>query len=780
YKMKGAGALRRGGGGQNNKKNTLGAKGGGLLRKLDPLKHILSGQKLQPKSTQNPMKRQKLPEPGAGRGDGGELEDVDDISIEEYKKSEINTLKRVRDHVLDHGDALDNFDILDDSQTVFTYASDDIASLEILGQDQQHLNRGGKRYQGLDADLDALENLQQQQAEQANNQQKMGRKEKARRKLEKKLHEAKMIHFKELPPFKRIFWRDTVHMSDEEQRAIRVRNKVRIEQTLLKNNSFEVSATTTETSTTTTTTTTTSENKEKEKDKEIVIPRPITAFNDRDLPNSMRAYIEFLTKKHQAIKEPTPVQMQCWSAILGGNDVLTIAQTGSGKTLGYLLPAIPHIMAQMKERQMRSKEKSVFRNIRSPIVLVIVPTRELAQQVESVCKPMKSKLGVHSIAVYGGIKAHGQKEILAEEHNEIMIATPGRLVDLIERSHEVAGLLSRVTMLVFDEADRMLQLGFGDQLQKISEQIRPDRQTLMFSATFPKAMQEAAAKWLNQPLKIRVKSSAANEENTSVITKNVRQVVRVVEGKDRFEHLSAFLQMVINKEQLLRNRSLILIFVNQIKNVKPLMNQIEKMLTNMRGAKRSTKVGCIFGDMKQEERDQSINDFKSGKINIMVATDILGRGIHINNLRFVINYDFPTSLEQYIHRVGRTGRQGNKGHSVTYFVASAQNTPMARGLIRILEECQQQVLPALTEVANNYFGPLAEMPDLRPEASKDDESDFSLEDDSDFDYDMKEDGDDDEDEDEDEDEGVDPNDDEEEDYEGEEEEVEDDDQDVDE
>eukprot|EP01132_Coremiostelium_polycephalum_P006136 gene6136-7644_t len=460
------------------------------------------------------------------------------------------------------------------------------------------------------------------------------------------------------------------------------------------------------------------------------------SFSDPDIPQSMQTYLEFLQKKYTAITQPTPVQSQCWPSVLSGDDVLTIAQTGSGKTLGYLLPVIPHILTQMKQRtNIKSEKNSLISNSnKGPIVLIIVPTRELAQQVESNCKPLRSKFGIHSLAIYGGIESKGQKDTLGQEHNEIVIATPGRLVDLIQNSAEVVGLLGRVSVLIFDEADRMLQFGFGDQLQKISEQIRPDRQTLMFSATFPKPMQEAASRWLKSPLKIRVKSSSVNQENTAIVSKDVKQVIKVVPEKERTDQLLKFLKMVIDKESLLRNRSLILVFVNQIKSVKPVLSQIEKLLAAQTG--RKTRCGAIHGDMKQLERDKIISEFKSGKVTILVATDILGRGIHINGLRFVINFDFPTSLEQYIHRVGRTGRQGNKGHALTYFTNTPQNVPMAKGLVKILEECKQQVAKELVEVAQSFLGESMEAPKLYEnegfqEDEDDDEFDTS---DSDFDF----------------------------------------------
>ncbi|KAK5583664.1 hypothetical protein RB653_005262 [Dictyostelium firmibasis] len=634
------------------------------------------------------------------------LEDVDDISYEEYKKSEINTKLRVKDHVFEGGDEYDNFDILgsdDDcfADNIFEFDTTDYGSTDFLSDDQisqfkRQLKKDNvsKEYHlkgGQDNDNNKKKNKKNNDDDDEDdddennnkNQTKLSKKEKERIKQEKRLQEAKKIQFKELPAIKKRYWKDTMkQLNSEDHREMRIKIKANV------STSFEGQE----------------------------IPRPILKFDDQDLPLSMKKFIQFLTTKYPSITAPTPVQSQCWPGILSGQDILSIAQTGSGKTLGYLLPAIPNILEHLRQRKIRrqqmtmqeklenKKKSNILKNTNmGPMVLIIVPTRELAKQVESSCKPLRSKFNIHSIAIYGGVDANEQKDILGQEHNEIIIATPGRLVDLIQRSKEVVGLLGGVGMLILDEADRMLQLGFGDQLQKISEQIRPDRQTLMFSATFPQTMQDAAKKWLTNPLKIRVKSSSTNQGSTSIISKNVKQVVKPILEKEKSKYLTTFITSIMKKELLLRNRSLILIFVNTIKSVKPILTVIEKMCEQFR--ERKYKCGAIHGDMKQFERDSVIDNFKSGKISILVATDILGRGIHIGGaLRFVINYDFPSSLEQYVHRVGRTGRQGNKGHALTLFTDTPQNTPMARGLIKILEECKQQTSPDLIKLADNFNG----------------------------------------------------------------------------
>ncbi|KYQ93723.1 hypothetical protein DLAC_05112 [Tieghemostelium lacteum] len=683
----------------NNKKKTIVAR-----TPVDPLKELQNAKK----ERKVVIKKRKV------QINENRLEDVDDITLEEYKQSEINTLKRVRDHVFEGGDEFDNFDILGENgdfeeEPVFEFTQSDIASTEILNDEQIYQLRKKHKSSNIIPKDDFIDNTQvneedeedEKSKQEQQNKTKMSKKEKERLAIEKKLLEARKIQFALLQPFKKSFWKDSLQkLTEDDHRNMRIKLKAKVELCVGSNRK---------------------------------VPRPVLDFEDDDLPESMRDYLQFIQNKNPDITTPTPVQSQAWSCIMTGSDVLTIAQTGSGKTLGYLLPSIPHILAQQKYRQTQllKKKKSTSQiSKQGPVVLIIVPTRELAKQVESSCKPLRSKFNIHSLAVYGGVDAQEQKEILGQEHNEIVIATPGRLVDLINNSKEVIGLLGSVTMLIFDEADRMLQLGFGDQLHKISQQIRPDRQTLMFSATFPQPMQEAAKKWLNQSdhMKIRVKSSTVNQESTAIVSKNVKQVIKVIKDSERFKHLSSFLKSIMEKEAAMRNKSLILIFVNQIKFVKPLLNQIEKLLHSEKKIK--IRAGSIHGDMKQFERDQMVNEFKSGKISILVATDILGRGIHINNLRFVVNYDFPTSLEQYIHRVGRTGRQGNKGHSLTYFSDSISNKAMSKGLIKILQECNQQVSKELQELSDSYHGESMETPNLFESSGtlEDDDQDEELND----------------------------------------------------
>jgi superfamily II DNA or RNA helicase len=220
-------------------------------------------------------------------------------------------------------------------------------------------------------------------------------------------------------------------------------------------------------------------------------PAPVTSFDHPSYPDSFK---KILSKAN--ITLPTPIQMQCLPAILNGCNVLGISPTGSGKTFGYLLPMLPHVHHQMMRRQQASSGPSSGPSLASPIALIIVPTRELALQVVASCKLFKTIYQMRSLAIYGGLEKKTQVEKLSDHPTtEIIVATPGRLLDLLSSSDLV---LDRVTYLVIDEADRMLALGFEEQLNAINECIRPDRQTILFTATFPGKLRESSTKWMGE------------------------------------------------------------------------------------------------------------------------------------------------------------------------------------------------------------------------------------------------------------------------------------------
>ncbi|KAG8052844.1 hypothetical protein GUJ93_ZPchr0001g32315 [Zizania palustris] len=313
--------------------------------------------------------------------------------------------------------------------------------------------------------------------------------------------------------------------------------------------------------------------------------------------------------------EPTPIQSQGWPMALRGRDLIGIAETGSGKTLAYLLPAIVHINAQ-----------PILAPGDGPIVLVL----KFGPQVRDLQK------GV-----------------------EIVIATPGRLIDMIE-SHRTN--LRRVTYLVLDEADRMLDMGFEPQIKKIVSQIRPDRRTLYWSATWPKEVEQLARNFLFDPYKAIIGSEELKANHA------ICQHVEILSESQKYNKLVNLLEDIMDGSR-------ILIFMDTKKGCDQITRQLR-----MDGWPTLS----IHGDKSQLERDWVLSEFKSGKSPIMTATDVAARGLG--------------SLEDYVHRIGRTGRAGSKGTAYTFFTAA--NARFAKDLINILEEAGQKVSPELANMGH--------------------------------------------------------------------------------
>ncbi|CAI0446302.1 unnamed protein product [Linum tenue] len=360
--------------------------------------------------------------------------------------------------------------------------------------------------------------------------------------------------------------------------------------------------------------------------------------------------------------EPTPIQAQGWPMALKGRDLIGIAETGSGKTLAYLLPALVHVGAQPRLAQGEG-----------PIVLVLAPTRELAVQIQEEAAKFGARSNTRSTCVYGGAPKGPQIRDL-KRGVEIVIATPGRLIDMLEAQHTN---LRRVTYLVLDEADRMLDMGFEPQIRKIISQIRPDRQTLYWSATWPKEVETLARQFLRNAYKVII-GSADLKANQSI-----NQVIEVVTDVQKYNRLANLLKEVMDGSR-------ILIFTETKKGCDQITRQLR-----MDGWPALS----IHGDKNQAERDWVLSEFKSGRSPIMTATDVAARGLDVKDIKCVINFDFPTSLEDYIHRIGRTGRAGAKGTAFTFFTHG--NAKFARHLIKILAEAGQVVPPALSDMARS-------------------------------------------------------------------------------
>ncbi|KAJ2726777.1 pre-mRNA processing RNA-helicase [Coemansia sp. Benny D115] len=359
-------------------------------------------------------------------------------------------------------------------------------------------------------------------------------------------------------------------------------------------------------------------------------PKPATSWSHFGLPAACADVI----RSQEGLVKPTPIQAQAVPAILSGRDVIGVAKTGSGKTLAFILPMLRHIKAQ---RPLAQGE--------GPIGLVMTPTRELAVQIHRECKPFLKPLGLRAVCAYGGSAIKDQIGEL-KRGAEIVVCTPGRMIDLLCANSGRVTNLHRVTYLVLDEADRMFDMGFEPQVSKITQGVRPSRQTVLFSATFPRQMEALARKILRRPLEIVVGGRA-------LIPPEVAQHVEVVENKDKFVRLLAILGQSFNDNP----ETLALVFVDRQEAADGLLRDLMR---------RGYVCNSLHGGKDQTDRDQAIADFKNRVYSVLIATSVAARGLDVRGLNVVVNYDCPNHMEDLVHRVGRTGRAGNKGDAFTF------------------------------------------------------------------------------------------------------------------
>ncbi|XP_074528409.1 putative ATP-dependent RNA helicase DDX46 isoform X1 [Halichoeres trimaculatus] len=352
-------------------------------------------------------------------------------------------------------------------------------------------------------------------------------------------------------------------------------------------------------------------------------------------------------KKH-SYEKPTPIQAQAIPAIMSGRDLIGIAKTGSGKTIAFLLPMFRHIMDQ------RPLEES-----EGPISVIMTPTRELALQITKECKKFSKPLGLRVVCVYGGT---GISEQIAELKRgaEIIVCTPGRMIDMLGANSGRVTNLRRVTYVVLDEADRMFDMGFEPQVMRIVDNVRPDRQTVMFSATFPRAMEALARRILSKPLEVQV-------GGRSVVCSDVEQHVLVIDEDKKFLKLLEILGHYQEKGS-------VIIFVDKQEHADGLLKDLMKA---------SYPCMSLHGGIDQYDRDSIINDFKNGACRLMVATSVAARGLDVKQLILVVNYNCPNHYEDYVHRAGRTGRAGNKGYAYTFI--TEDQVRYAGDIIKALE-----------------------------------------------------------------------------------------------
>lgn len=387
------------------------------------------------------------------------------------------------------------------------------------------------------------------------------------------------------------------------------------------------------------------------------IPAPVSNFTSLGFPEEVLRYFE-----KKGYVTPTSIQAQGWPMALSGRDMVGIADTGSGKTISFVLPALIHAKAQ-----------TPLREDDGPIVLILAPTRELATQIEEVVAEYCPFFDLRSTVVYGGASMVPQKRAL-KRGVEVLVATPGRLIDLHEQGFCP---LNRVSFLVLDEADRMLDMGFEPQLNKIIPKTPKGRQSLMWSATWPKEVRALAMDYLTDYIQVTI-----GDDNLKANSKIV-QTVEVVEWQDKKNKLLFYLQD--------KKADRIIIFCN----MKRTCDVIEEFL-----AEKGFHAASIHGDKTQAARESVIQAFKSGRKSILIATDVAARGLDVDNVKLVINYDFPKNAEDYVHRVGRTARgKATEGFAYTMFCRDDQGN--AKKLIEILNQSNQKVPTELSAMAKN-------------------------------------------------------------------------------
>jgi ATP-dependent RNA helicase RhlE len=331
---------------------------------------------------------------------------------------------------------------------------------------------------------------------------------------------------------------------------------------------------------------------------------------------------------------PYPIQQEAIPAILKKNDVLGIAQTGSGKTASYVLPILTNL-----------QELKKIKNRHIP-VLVLVPTRELAVQVQEVFKQFETSLPlrINSLAVYGGVSINPQMQALQDTH--VLIATPGRLLELVENN---AVSLSSVDTLVLDEADKMLNLGFKVEMNRIFSLLPSKRQNLLFSATLSEDLESINQVLLKKPVIIKIESES---NHIDLIT----QTGYFVEDNKK----GPLLRYLIKTNDIKQ----LLVFTSSVYEADNVSDKLRKNGIN---------ASAIHSKKSQSARTEALNNFKSGKINVLVATDLISRGIDIKFLPYVINYELPRSPKDYIHRIGRTGRAESPGEAISFVNTEAQH-----------------------------------------------------------------------------------------------------------
>ncbi|KAI5935141.1 putative ATP-dependent RNA helicase DDX4 [Manis javanica] len=392
-------------------------------------------------------------------------------------------------------------------------------------------------------------------------------------------------------------------------------------------------------------------------------PPPILTFKEANLCQTLND--NFAKAGYSKL---TPVQKYSIPVILAGRDLIACAQTGSGKTAAFLLPILAHMMSA-------GITASHSKELQEPECIIVAPTRELIRQIYLEARKFSFGTCVRAVAVYGGTHfRHSVREIV--QGCNILCATPGRLMDIIGKGKIGLG---QVRYLVFEEADRMLDMGFGPEMIKLIScpgmPPKEQRQTVMFSATFPGEFQRLARKFLKRNYLFVV----VGQMGRACV--DVQQIILPVGQYSKREKLVGILLTTGDERTM--------VFVETKKRADFIASFLcqEKIPTT-----------SIHGDRKQREREQSLGDFRCGMCPVLVATSVAGRGLDIENVQHVINFDLPSTIEEYVHRIGRTGRCGNTGRAISFFDPESDHH-LAQPLVKVLSDAQQDVPAWLEEIA---------------------------------------------------------------------------------
>jgi ATP-dependent RNA helicase DBP3 len=409
---------------------------------------------------------------------------------------------------------------------------------------------------------------------------------------------------------------------------------------------------------------------------------PLAGFKLKGFSKKLVKYCEGKFEK------PTPIQACCWPIIMQKSDVCGIARTGSGKTMAFALPYLS------------MSSKGVLTAFQQPChhprFVAMAPTRELAMQISEVCKDLTKALAnggddLYPVqCVYGGVPKREQRQALTSVGVDMLVATPGRLQDLVE---EGSLDLASVQYLVLDEADRMLDMGFIDVVKKLISSMPKagQRQTCMFSATWPASVHQLATQFLDSPVHVGIGSV---DEGLAANT-SIKQEVEVLHNeKDKPARLLHYL-----KQHYSPGKKIIIFGLYKKETA-----WLERFLQE----KGYDKAVALQGDMTQDKRSQAIEDFKAGRQSPLIATDVASRGLDVNDVELVINYTFPLTIEDYVHRIGRTGRAGKKGLAICFFCPESKGVQdekaHAGDLAKVIRDAKQPVPEALEKVANTSGG----------------------------------------------------------------------------